>query len=45
LNVEEPGCGNCRGLWIDEACLGSVDGSPCEKWEPFNKKEEAEKYE
>jgi len=40
--VEEPCCGNCRGLWVDEACLGTVDGSPCEKWEPFNKTEEAE---
>lgn len=26
------GCGNCAELWVERACLGTSDGSACEKW-------------
>jgi len=31
-----PGCGNCIHLWDEDACLGTVDGSACLKWEHNN---------
>jgi len=33
---DTPGCGTCIHLWDEDACLGTVDGSACLKWEHNN---------
>ena len=35
MNEVDRGCGNCQDIWLERACLGTIDGEACKDWIRF----------
>ena len=35
--MKDKACGTCSHLWDEDACLGTWDGSACEKWDELRR--------